>query len=58
MANVLMLFFCTDLNLGWGNLVDYYRLIFQIEFNFRDAKQHWGLRRCYGDKEGKSSKCS
>jgi hypothetical protein len=24
-------------------LVDYYRLRFQIEFNFRDAKQFWGL---------------
>ena len=23
--------------------MDYYRLRFQIEFNFRDAKQHWGL---------------
>jgi len=23
--------------------IDYYRLKFQIEFNFRDAKQHWGL---------------
>jgi len=24
-------------------LVEYYRLRFQIEFNFRDAKQYWGL---------------
>ena len=24
-------------------LIDYYRLRFQIEFNFRDAKQYWGL---------------
>jgi putative transposase len=24
-------------------LRDYYSLRFQIEFNFRDAKQHWGL---------------
>jgi putative transposase len=23
--------------------VDYYGLRFQIEFNFRDAKQYWGL---------------
>jgi hypothetical protein len=23
--------------------IDYYRLRFQIEFNFRDAKQYWGL---------------
>ena len=24
-------------------LIDYYALRFQIEFNFRDAKQYWGL---------------
>jgi putative transposase len=24
-------------------IVDYYSLRFQIEFNFRDAKQYWGL---------------
>ena len=24
-------------------MIDYYRLRFQIEFNFRDAKQYWGL---------------
>ena len=24
-------------------MVDYYRLRFQLEFNFRDAKQYWGL---------------
>ncbi|MEA3469103.1 MAG: transposase [Thermodesulfobacteriota bacterium] len=35
--------FSTDLELEWQNVIDYYRLRFQIEFNFRDAKQHWGL---------------
>ena len=24
-------------------MIDYYRLRFQLEFNFRDAKQYWGL---------------
>ena len=24
-------------------MIDYYSLRFQIEFNFRDAKQYWGL---------------
>jgi putative transposase len=24
-------------------LIEYYQLRFQIEFNFRDAKQYWGL---------------
>jgi putative transposase len=38
-----IILFATDLNLAWDKLVDYYRLRFQIEFNFRDAKQHWGL---------------
>jgi putative transposase len=38
-----MILFSTDLALEWDKLIDYYRLRFQIEFNFRDAKQHWGL---------------
>ena len=38
-----VILFCTEDALGWEALVDYYRLRFQIEFNFRDAKQHWGL---------------
>lgn len=38
-----IILFSTDSELGWEALVDYYRLRFQIEFNFRDAKQHWGL---------------
>ena len=33
----------SELALGWEKLVDYYRLRLQIEFNFRDAKQHFGL---------------
>lgn len=35
--------FSTDLELSAAQIVDYYALRFQIEFNFRDAKQHWGL---------------
>ncbi len=35
--------FSSDLRLGWQEMVDYYALRFQIEFNFRDAKQHFGL---------------
>ncbi len=35
--------FSSDLTLVADELVDYYRLRFQIEFNFRDAKQFWGL---------------
>jgi len=35
--------FSTDLKLSADQIVDYYRLRFQIEFNFRAAKQYWGL---------------
>jgi len=35
--------FSTDLDLIANQIVDYYSLRFQIEFNFRDAKQYWGL---------------
>ncbi|WP_443689872.1 hypothetical protein [Nostoc mirabile] len=29
--------------MSYEKIIDYYRLRFQIEFNFRDAKQFWGL---------------
>lgn len=35
--------FSSDLDLGAEQLIDFYRLRFQIEFNFRDAKQFWGF---------------
>ena len=35
--------FSSDLTLSYELLIDYYRLRFQLEFNFRDAKQYWGL---------------
>lgn len=35
--------FSTDLDLTADQIVDYCSLRFQIEFNFRDAKQYWGL---------------
>lgn len=38
-----VLLFSTDLTLEGMTLVDYYALRFQIEFNFRAAKQHFGL---------------
>jgi putative transposase len=40
-AHVIL--FSSDLSLRYEQLIDYYRLRFQIEFNFRDAKQYWGL---------------
>jgi putative transposase len=38
-----VLLFSSDVNLSWEKIVEYYSLRFQIEFNFRDAKQHFGL---------------
>jgi len=38
-----IILFSTDLKLSHEKLYDYYTLRFQIEFNFRDAKQYWGL---------------
>ena len=42
-ARAHVILFSSDLALAYTPLVDYYRLRFQIEFNFRDAKQYWGL---------------
>jgi putative transposase len=42
-ARAHVVLFSSDLDLAYDNLIDYYRLGFQIEFNFRDAKQFWGL---------------
>lgn len=39
-----VILFSTDLTLSACQIVDYYSLRFQIEFNFRDAKQYWGLQ--------------
>jgi putative transposase len=42
-ARAHVVLFSSDLDLAYDQLIDYYRLRFQIEFNFRDAKQFWGL---------------
>jgi len=42
-ARAHVVLFSSDVDLAYDKLVDYYRLRFQIEFNFRDAKQYWGL---------------
>jgi len=38
-----LILFSSDGLMSWEKMVDYYSLRFQIEFNFRDAKQHFGL---------------
>ena len=40
-AHVLL--FSSDLAVRADTLIEYYALRFQLEFNFRDAKQYWGL---------------
>src|SRR6266849_4934453 len=42
-ARAHVVLFSSELELAYTPLVDYYGLRFQIEFNFRDAKQYWGL---------------
>lgn len=37
------IWFSTDVKLDYKTLLEYYSLRFQIEFDFRDAKQHFGL---------------
>ncbi len=43
----------TDTALKAGDIVQYYRLRFQIEFLIRDAKQHTGLEDCQARSENK-----
>ena len=40
-SNVIL--FSSDLELSYDKIIDFYSLRFHIEFNFRDAKQFWGL---------------
>jgi len=42
-ARAHVVLFSSDLDLAYTPLIDYYGLRFQIEFNFRDTKQYWGL---------------
>ncbi|MDQ2997953.1 MAG: transposase [Chloroflexota bacterium] len=42
-AQAHIILFSSDLTLPFATLIDYYGLRFQLEFNFRDAKQYWGL---------------
>src|SRR5215210_8107304 len=42
-AQAHVLLFSSDLALPFDKLIDHYCLRFQLEFNFRDAKQYWGL---------------
>jgi len=48
-----LLFFSTDLNLGAQTILLYYKSRFQIEFLYRDGKQHTGLNDCQARSENK-----
>jgi hypothetical protein len=43
--------FSSDLELSYEKIIDFYSLRFQIEFNFRNAKQYWGLEDFMSVKE-------
>jgi hypothetical protein len=50
-AQAQVILFSTDLDLAYAQIIHYYSLRFQIEFNFRDAKQFWGLEDFMNVKE-------
>jgi hypothetical protein len=50
-AQAHVILFTSDLELSYAKVIDYYSLRFQIEFNFRDAKQYWGLEDFMNVKE-------
>lgn len=39
-------FFSTDINMSAKDIMDIYRIMFQIEFLLRDSKQYTGLTHC------------
>ena len=47
------LYFCTDIKMDAACILHYYRSRFQIEFLYRDAKQHTGLNDCQARSENK-----
>ena len=50
-AQAHVILFSTDLELTYDQIIRFYSLRFQIEFNFRDAKQYWGLEDFMNIKE-------
>lgn len=48
-----LLFFSTDIELGALEILRYYKNRFQIEFLYRDGKQHIGLNDCQARSENK-----
>jgi len=51
--NSYLLFFSTDLELDASEIIRYYKNRFQIEFLYRDGKQHTGLNNCQARSKNK-----
>jgi len=47
------LYFSTDINMDASDILKYYQSPFQIEFLYRDGKQHTGLNDCQARSENK-----
>ena len=47
------IYMTTDVNLSYDKLLKYYQTRFQIEFLYRDGKQHTGLNDCEARSENK-----
>jgi putative transposase len=50
-AQAHVILFSTDLEQTYATIIKFYSLRFQIEFNFRDSKQYWGLEDFMNVKE-------
>jgi putative transposase len=50
-AQAHVILFSTDMEQAYDQIINFYSLRFQIEFNFRDAKQFWGLEDFMNVKE-------
>jgi hypothetical protein len=50
-ARAHVILFSSDLSLSYDTIIAYYKLRFHIAFNFRDAKQYWGLEDFMNIKE-------
>ena len=50
-AQAHVVLFSTNLKQDYEKIIKFYSLRFQIEFNFRDAKQYWGLEDFMNIKE-------
>jgi hypothetical protein len=50
---ITRIYFCTDTQMAAGHIIQCYKSRFQIEFLYRDAKQHTGLNHCQARSENK-----